>query len=260
MKNFFLSFLIIITTTALPNFALAETAIQLATDHWPPYVYSQGNSSGFFSEIVIEAFKAVNEKVAINYYPWKRCEALVEEGKVWGTFPYSISPERLKKFEFSNKIVDGSDGVFYNKRKFPKGLQLNSFADFSNYHTSGIRGYWYEPYFKEAKVSVAYSSSEEIALKNLFNERTDLVVSNALLTLQIIQQQFASEEKQIEMAKLPLAEDRTLRMMILKNTPKNQELLKKFNKGLEIIIKNGVYKKILEKYRIDKSIWIGIDL
>ena len=47
------------------------------------------------------------------YYPWKRGEKYVADGKIWCIFPYTINVERSALCLFSDPLNESSTDIFY---------------------------------------------------------------------------------------------------------------------------------------------------
>jgi polar amino acid transport system substrate-binding protein len=65
--------------------------------HWKALV--------FFSETVTSVFNEMGLAHEYKFYPWKRCEMLLANGKAFAAFPYAYTINRSKKYWFSKLIT-----------------------------------------------------------------------------------------------------------------------------------------------------------
>lgn len=97
------------------------------------------------------------------------------------------------------------------------------------------------------------STSQESLFKKLKAGRLDLVVELNLVGEEMIKSLFPSEIKNFDTS-LILDSSSPIAIMIDMNYPNANAIGLLYQKGLDRIIKNGVYQKILEKYYVNTSI------
>lgn len=227
----------------------AQNTIKMATGEYEPYTSSEMSGGGFFTEIVTAACEEVNVKVEYDFYPWKRCEKLLETGGVFAIFPYVKTEEREKNFLFTDVVTHSTGKFFYLKSKFPSGIKYTDLKDLKKYTIGGTLGYWYEDLFKKNNLNVEYVSEDLLNIKKLEQGRIDLIVADELMGWRLIQSTFKNKQNEFATLEKPLNQSDFF-MMVSKKYPNSNSILKKINDGLAIIKKNGVYKKILKKYGI----------
>lgn len=236
-----------------PTAAPADNEVILTTGDWPPYVFETGTDKGPMVDIVVAAFKEAGITVKIVFYPWKRAEDEVRQGKAFAAFPYAITTERQKEFDFSDPMYTVQSKFFYYKKFHPNGIRYEKLEDLLNYKIGGMLGTWYEPLFKDAGLQVEYTATMDSNIEKLVLGRIDLAVEEENYVWYLIRQlhpndadQFATLPKTLEHSNLT----DTLNLLVSRNYPNSAELLKKFNAGLAAIRANGAFKQILEKYKI----------
>lgn len=236
-------------TSPLP----ASNEVILTTGDWPPYVYETGPDKGPMAEIVIAAFKEVGITAKIVFYPWKRAEDEVRQGKAFAAFPYAASDERKKEFDFSDPMYLVKAKFFYNKNFHPDGMPFEKLDDLRSFKIGGMLGSWYEPNFKDAGLQVEYVSAMDQNIEKLVLGRIDLAVEEENSTWYLIRQLYPNEVDQFATLEKTLEQPgviNDLSLMISRSYPNSVELLKQFNTGLAAIRANGTFKQILEKYQI----------
>ena len=233
--------------------APASGEVILTTGDWPPYVFETGNDKGPMADIVMAAFKEVGITPQIVFYPWKRAEDEVRQGKAFAAFPYAVTDERKKEFDFSDPMYVVKAKFFYHTKYHAAGMPFEKLEDLRNYKIGGLLGSWYEPYFKEAGLQVEYVNTTDQNIQKLALGRIDLTVEEENTTWLLIRKLYPNETNQFATLEKPLEQPgvvNELSLIVSRSFPNSAELLKQFNTGLAAIRANGTFKQILEKYQI----------
>ena len=226
----------------------------ITTGEWSPYVASDLVENGFTAEIVKEACRAAGLEVTIQFASWPRCEAVVEHGKVFASFPFSPNEVRDKFALFSNPIAFSRSVLFYNTEKIAE-FNFSELDELKSFLIGGVRGYYYEPLFTKKGLLVDYSDNEDAALKKLFFGRVDLIPLNELVGWESIKRLFPVESSQFASSKNGI-DSQSLNLMVSRKYPGALELLERFNEGLATIITNGVYQKIMDRHNIPETVGV----
>lgn len=227
----------------------AETIV-IATGEWAPYTSEKMEGYGFCSEIVTSVFNEMGVKFEYRFYPWKRCEILLKTGKIFAIFPYRITDERKKNYDFTDAFAVSRGVLFYLKSKKQK-LVWENFSDLKGYMIGGTLGYWYEKNFKDAGLTVEYVSEDIQNIKKLKAGRVDLVASEELVGWNLIKMLFPKHVNEFDTAAKPL-DVSELHLMISRKYPGAKGLREKFNAALKRIKEKGIYSDILRKYNINE--------
>ncbi len=233
--------------------AAGSNEVILTSGDWPPYVFEQETNPGPMAEIVIAAFKEAGLTARIVFYPWKRAEDEVRQGKAFAAFPYATTEERKKEFNFSEPMYIVKGKFFYNKKFHPDGMPFEKLEDLRSYKIGGLLGSWYEPSFKAAGLQVEYVAAIEQNLEKLSLGRIDLTIEEENSVWYLIRKDYPEQVDQFAMLEKPVEQPgvvNDLSLMVSRGYPKSAELLEKFNAGLAAIRANGIYQQILEKYQL----------
>lgn len=238
------------TPTLAPTPTTSAEVI-LTTGDWPPYVFEQGDP-GPMAALITAAFKESGVTTKIVFYPWKRAEDEVRQGKAFAAFPYAITAERQKEFDFSDPIYVAYSKFFYSKKYHPNGIPFAELKDLRGYIVGGVLGYWYEPTFKDAGLQVESVASTEQNIEKLALGRIDLMIEEENTTWYLVRKLRATEIDQFAALPLPASMGSAPGngLMVSRSYPNSAQLLKQFNTGLATLRANGAYKQILEKYQI----------
>jgi polar amino acid transport system substrate-binding protein len=225
--------------------------VLIVTGEWEPYTGSKMENLGFFSEIAAAVFKEAGIPVKIEFYPWLRCEKLVQDGTAFATFPYIVTDERLATYKFTDPVANSTGRFFYVKGTLAKEPTWKTWADLKGFTIGVPLGYWCEKPMKDAGLSVQDVSNDETNFKMLQAGRVQMIVCDELVGWQIIKRLFPKEVDKFAVVTQPL-NDSELRLMVGPKYPKSTELLAEFNAALKRIKDKGIYAEILKKYGLKR--------
>jgi len=237
--------LIIILVCMMYNVsALAEQKeLLLATGEWPPYTSKQLDGYGFITQIITEIVQEMGMEPKYTFYPWKRAEKMTQEGFYFGAFPYAVTQERLKVFDFSNLIYENKTILFYNKTHLKQKPSWKILTDLKPFLIGGVNGYSYIPDFEKAGLKTEYVTLDEQNIKKLYHKRIDLAVIDLLVGWDLIQTLYPQKKHIFDTIDKPVKIGNS-HLMISNKYPNNQFLKKQFNAALETIKHKGIYNRI----------------
>ena len=242
MKTIFLCLLLYLCCP--PNASGAER-IPLVTGELAPYTSQELDGYGFITEIVSLALQQAGIVPVYSFYPWKRCEVMVKNGRAWAAFPYSHSNERERQFLFSDTVGHSKTLFFYVGT--PPVSTYETLQDLRKYAIGGVLGYFYVEMFNEAGIDLDFSAKELHALKKLAAGRVDLIPLNELVGWRLIGDHFTADQHRFGTLARPLR-DSELKLMISKDYPGSRALLAAFNDGLRRAKATPDYRFMLQKY------------
>lgn len=216
------------------------------SDIWKPYAIN--DNSGLGVEILEEALKTQNLIIKHNSKPWKRAleDIVFKEAdlilNIWKT------QERESMFLFSKPY--GINSLKFIKR-YKHVFEYENLNSLNGKRIGIMHGYGYPNYFlKYKKIKLDETNSLKHNLKKLAISRIDLVLEDELVAKYTINE-FSNKKfkDKFQIVKNPLI-TYFLYAGCLKENPNCNELLNKFNKGLELIKNNGKFEEIYQKYGI----------
>ena len=191
---------------------ISARTIVLATDPFPPFHSPEVKGYGFFAEIVQAAFKEVGHDLKIEFVPWNRALELSQTGYYDGVIGALYSDDRAKNYLFSNTVYKIGLSIFINKNnKFTKNALENN-------------------------------------LGALINNRLDFIIEANTVINYLLNEKFKSNKDKI--VELDILNYQEYKILISKKAKDSEEILTDFNSGLDKIRGNGVYNKILKKYKV----------
>lgn len=220
-------YLLLIAAILFTSVASANT-VKLATGEWAPYQSKSLKHEGFITQIVTEAFAAEGYTVELTYMPWKRGFEEAKVGNLDGSFIWSKNPEREASFHYSDPVITLSTSLFQQKGK---NISWSTLEDLSKYKIGGVVGYAYgtEELEKQGKLKILRISKAESNYKKLGAGRLDIVLEDTDVGKETVNRLGLSGK--IETNSKALTE-RDYSVIISKKSPKAQELLDAFNRGL----------------------------
>jgi len=225
---------------------IAKEKIVIVTNEWKPYVSKEMEDLGLLPNLINEVFKKIDIEVEYKFYPWRRGEEMVRNGKAFGTFPYRVTDSRKNVYDFSESLIYSRGLFFYLKNNFEEGLKWDNYEDLLKYNVSGVMGYWYEEPFSKYKLKVDYSATEEIALRKLYTGRVDILAGDELVMWNLIKEIFPDNIDDFDTSSNPLNDD-DLHIIVSKDNFQSKLILEKFNKALKEMKVTGEYEKIMNK-------------
>ena len=241
------SLLWILTFSLATFIAEGEETLYLVTGDFAPFSGKTLPQGGMTTEITTQAFKEMGYQVHIDFEPWRR--GYINTGKLlyFGTFPYVEDSTRKKKFLFSDPLYTTKVN-FFVRSDFNKMLHKDE--DLRGlkaclpvgYSTREIQGF-----LDEGLLTITMRPSNDAAcFRAVEKNRVDLYAVNYITGWKIIKQIFGQNNgfKNIGKPLMPAH----YHLIVGRQHPNGQALLKIFNEGLIRLKHNGMYQKIVQRH------------
>ena len=262
-------FLLVILVLAVSfQVSAAEKKVKLLTLEWEPYVGSAMRNHGYTAEIVTRAFTKAGYDVSIAFHPWDEAMAIAARGEADGVFPAYHEKSREEHFIFSNSFAVSPLGLC--KRKYfqtqsPTGVteksgeniqfitdpridQTQALMDLQLYTFGVVKGYANTPEFDAATFLTKVTVSSDVDnMAGLLRDLVKLIVIDRYVARNILVKNFPWHSDKIEFMHPPLSVKK-LYLAIAKKTVRSEQKLNDFNKGLAILIEDGVLDKLKHQY------------
>lgn len=249
------SILLLVVTLISPFHSFAsEKTFNAVAAPFPPVIGPSLENNGCYWEICTAALESQGYTVTLTFIPWARAIKEAQHGRFDGIFPTYWTKDRTQWFMFSAPVKELRTGFF--KRKDRADIVFTGDLATMTAYTIGVgRDHSISEEFDQADYLDKYQvTSNVMSLKMLWSKRLDLIVGDELIEfhhLKSISQNphFSGIQEDIVFMEPPLQE-RSLYMAISKNTRDSEQKLKDFNQGLQHLIDNGDYQKILARHGI----------
>ncbi len=250
MKKIFASGLLLLLACLSSPFAFSNETIRITNGEWPPYLSRDLMHNGFASHIVEEAFAIEGVTVQYGFFPWGRAYALVEEG-VWdGSVVWTIKEERKEDVFFSDPVFY-SPGVFLHRKdfQFQWNAEQMDFTDLQGKRIGTLIGSKHGPEFDRAEESglirVQRVVDDEQNIRLLLKGRIDVAMFDVHVAYHLLNERFSAEEAALLTHTPWLSTTDSYHLVLSKKLAKNEDLLQRFNRGLQKLRENGRYNQIV---------------
>ncbi len=220
-----------------------EQIIEFGSSETPPFWSAHMPDDGMGGEVLHAISKEIGVKSVIKISPLKRVRRNLTSNHV-GT------PEMLAGQEFCAVIPIAVCRLafFYYKPHHEKEITYRGLGDIKGYTLGVIRGALDDvSFFEKNGIKVVKLNSEDSMIKMLKNGRIDLCSVLKLSGIYTINKIFPDDAENFSNFEIK-GTATPVTVMIDKHFPGGKELGAKYTNGLKIIIENGKYIEILEKY------------
>lgn len=241
-----ITLLLIMSLYTQPSFA--GDSISLTTGEWPPYFSEDFKHGGFGTRVTTEAFRLAGIYPEYTYLPWKRAYNAVLHAEHDGTVAWRRSVNREKLFHFSAPIF--SEGLVFFYRK-DLDFDWTTLDDVGHLTIGATLGYLQvellKPIAQKMGGKLEIAPSDAANFQKLVRGRIDIFSCSEQVGRYLLQTMFTAEEAaKVRVHPKPHKEG-SLHLLIPKSHPNGEELINRFNQGLEQLRKSGRYTQYLEE-------------
>lgn len=246
------SVILLTSSLSLP----AQEPVRIAIGEWPPYLAKNLPHYGVAAHIVKEAFQAGGLDVEFQFLPWGRVLVYVEGGRFDTSILWVETEERAKTLLFSDVVMEGEAVFFYNVEN---PLKWQTYQDLGDKRFGGLISASY-PWFEAAKaqgidMDMELVTDEHQNFSKLISGRIDAFSLDKLVGLHLLQQNFPARRSEIDHDPTPI-ESWPYRLIFTKS-PRGEELVEAFNKGLAIIKEQGLIETYLDD--VGRGVYLAPD-
>ncbi|MBU3916129.1 transporter substrate-binding domain-containing protein [bacterium] len=215
---------------------------------WEPYNGNKLLNKGFFTEITVTALKRVGYEVEVSLVPWKRAYSWAKIGEQDGLMGASYTEERTEFFAYPQYSWENVMHFFANTGE---NRTYKKLEDLCPARLGILRGSFYVDRFKPITcLRQDLANSMIINIKKLMGNRVDLIIDSKDSILYILNKEFPDKANSIEPVYPPFEKDKIYTVFSKKN-PNYKQIVTDFDNGIQLIKKDGTYKKILKKHKIE---------
>lgn len=235
--------------TLLSGVALSENkeTVVISTGEWAPWTGEKISNKGFVCHLLTEIFASQGYNVEFKFYPWKRTEAMVIEGKVHASAFWYYSEERAQKVYYSAPITEEKVVFFYRKDKPIKDWA--TLSDLKGYKIGVSRGNTYTDESWEmgntGVLNFDVVNNDIADIKKLFYGRIDVFPGSLVMVTELMRKELNAED----LEKITYNE-RPLRVGIghiifPKARGDGKKIMAAFHAGLKKLKADGTYDKYM---------------
>lgn len=234
-------------------YAQQKVLVVAMEDGWAPYAMldTRGESIGIGTELIREIFTATGWKVEITPYPFFMAEVQCVRGKV-DIYANTLMAENLiPKLHFpTTPLFINYDVIWGNAKR--NDVVFKRLEDLRGKKVGVVRGYPYSDDFMAATFfeKVEYDSTDA-NIEALLANKVDAIIEDRT----VMKYTLKKMKKQSEIKELGAQHENPVFIGITRSADVSKkgrdfaEIIKRdYEKGLEIIKKNGKYDAIFKKY------------
>ncbi|NQZ87560.1 MAG: transporter substrate-binding domain-containing protein [Colwellia sp.] len=248
---FFLKHITLITIFWLfsPVISLADEKIKLATLKATPYVFGNERApTGIAINLIEEVFKRMNIPYQITVYPWSRAINNLKTGEVDCVMPLLRTKNREVFTHYpTHPIIHENRSLFVLS---DSSITINNLKELANYRIGMVQDYnngdVIDKLVKDNVISnIEYTiTSAQNIKKILAKNRFDILIEDKHVVWHHLKKM-----KKLKALKMIYDVQNTPSYIGCSNKKNLQWLLKKFDHFYPLMIKDGTYDMIIDKYR-----------
>ncbi|MFV0350471.1 MAG: substrate-binding periplasmic protein [Halodesulfovibrio sp.] len=214
----------------------------IVTGERPPYVSEHMQEFGPAARIIRRAFELGGIAVQFRFFPWKRCEAMLDDGTAFASFPYPMSERHKRRWNFSQPLFRGETHAFFMEQRFPR-FEYHGIKSLRGYTVAGSLGDFLTDRLYTAAVDVDLAPDEECSFKKLYSARSDILLTDRNVGWYLIHKYFPGQEALFQMSRNTVITMENA-LAVSRSYPDAARLLGIFNAGLAEMKRNGEFDSI----------------
>ena len=248
MKKIILA--LIMTCCVAVHVSAAPNSLDIGTDEWPPYEYTQdGEVKGIATEILQHVFDNMGIKIdKLAIYPWMRLMGIIEDGTVDVAYSAAFNKNRAQHLIYASEPIIESSWVMIIRNSDKDRLSFNTWRDLNGYKLGTVRGYLYNEAFDSFyKKAIHYEavSADKVNFKKLLNHRVDYIICDYYNAMFLISTLGIADEVHV-FENNPVSKTKYYALFSPKTL--NKDFALDFSRTLEQFKTSDTYKNILDKY------------
>lgn len=227
--------------------AMAEQ-VNVVVAEVPPYTEEKAQEQGLVTAIVTAAFAKNDIKVELTFADWLEAEQYIDDQRVL-SFMWVKSKPLMRKWFFSNVIYQHRHQLAH---RLDKSLTVEHLYQLMDVNLGINDNFSYGELFENFRPSlrVIPVQSDHHNLQNLFNKRVDMVVISPFMAHYLIDQYFQPTYRhQVKFIEVPFFPVVDYRLVCAKLYGNCMNYIKKFNRGLVLLRKDGTREQILSQFK-----------
>lgn len=222
------------------GYAADKLVVNVDAENAPFMYLKDGKVEGIYPAIIVAAFSRMKVPVEVAGKPWKRTLSEIDEGKA-GVAGIYKNDDRLKKYDYSEPILNENIVVYYNKAK---PIAYGKVADLNGKKIGVLRGWIYSDGFDKAKqagqLTVDEVNGDTQNFEKLNAGRLDAALAIEQSGAALIK---SGKYPNVEAAKTLL--DTNQGHLAFNKSGKQTEVIAKFNQAIAEMKKDGSLDKLV---------------
>ncbi len=256
MKYFILILFFLSTIFAQNDFLNNKTIVGCENkEGYPPFIFNDKKFwklKGYSVDLLDLVFKDSGAKIKYKLIPWKRCMAYMAKGENTDIVLAAASTEeRRKKYLFSDAFAKVHLAYFYDKKRYPDGLNIKTPNDFHKVgKVCGMRGFVYGNYGLSKKVFQTAENFQQLVKLVVFKRCDALLIRYEVFKSLLQANPDFKFHDRMKGGIIPWRKEEPIEFYFLakKDSAYHKDLIDFINIRLEEIKKSGKFEEIKKKY------------
>jgi polar amino acid transport system substrate-binding protein len=246
--------------TAAAEAATPAISIVLSNQEYPPYMGQSLPGYGLMSRVVTEAFRLQNVQVRYAFFPNNRTLQSARSGQVDGSIGWAITPERQRDLLYTDAVMS-LRMVFFQRRD--QVVKWKTLSDLAPYRIGITTGNTYSDEFTRLQQSgVLHTEAvpdDVVNLRKLAVRHIDLFPIDAEVGQMLVYHSLAPTEQAQLQAGSTAFWIAPMHVVIWRGQPQAEELVRRFNLGLQQLRASGEFDRLVEMTRKQIRLVVGRD-
>jgi len=221
--------------------------VNLASFAYGPYSNydDERGEHGLVLEIIKMSFESQGYTVNIDFLPHLRCLEMTKIGNYHGFFPVEHMHGLDSIFAYSEPIYDLNIG--YCTKKTLK-LEISDKSDLTNFTVGTVLGKEYNHELDNvSNVQQDMVRDDLLNMKKLYTDRVDVILIDKYIAKYLLKNDLNEIADQFEFEQSLLVQTNQY-LAMNRNTVGSAAKLDAFNRGLEQIVKDGTFTKLITRH------------
>ncbi|WP_017902951.1 substrate-binding periplasmic protein [Pseudomonas asplenii] len=218
--------------------------LRIVTEPWAPYVFEEnGQTKGLDYETTAIVFQRLGIEVEWQFLPWKRCLAMLEQGKADGVLDIFHSSQRDDKLLYPAEALSEVEFVLFYAKAHPH--PFDSLDDLRGLTVGVSPGYQYSPQFNESRLFRREPApSQESNFGKLALGRIDLLITDRRVGQHVLNELNLQER----IVQYPTVISRNRQYLALRRNTGMDLLMQRFNAELKRFKREPAYAELNVRY------------
>ncbi|MCP4718084.1 MAG: transporter substrate-binding domain-containing protein [Desulfobacteraceae bacterium] len=200
------------------------------------------------SQIITAAFALENIKVIYGFFPWGRSISLARTGEWDASSVWYYHQDREQDFFFSDPVMYTEEVFFHLKTN---GFDWEDWSDLEGLTIGATNEYTVTKILKEKAIHTAFyleiSPYDETNFRMLLRGYIDIFPLAKEVAFLLLKDKFSQKEREKITFHPKIINSGEMYLLFSKKKKKNQEMVKRFNRGLKKLRHSGTYNEFVTR-------------
>lgn len=225
----------------------SSNTLSIAAFEYKPFVDTNLEGYGYIAEIASAALREAGYEVKYEFVPLKRALLLAKHKEVDGVLGAYYSKDRTEYLRYSNAIGEVNINFL---TLAGRGIKSGELRELKNHSVGVILGTSLYSDLRRDGFYVEEGVDNLVNLNKLLAGRVDLIAGTSLWILDQLKRSFSAEIQNKVIVLEPPYQVQSIYFTLSKRKRNAEDIIKRFNRGLETIKLSGELTKILKKHHI----------